>query len=204
MAVFAFTMAYIWDLRYTHPWSLVPVLALIVASHVWRRERFSALGLRTEGFRQAARTFGPLVIALALFLFCGAFAMGTMRPLGIGGIAKVFALYLPWGLFQQYLMHGYFLRRFEAVFSPAGADILTASLFCLVHAPNWFLMLVTFVGAFLAIAVYRRHRNLFFLGTAHAVLGCTLFMAVPDSVSHHLRIGPGWYAPPSRVQSAVR
>jgi len=52
-------------------------------------------------------------------------------------------------------------------------------------------MIVCLVGGWCATQVYRRHRNLYFLGIAHATLGFLLFVTVPDSVTHHLMVGPG-------------
>jgi hypothetical protein len=36
---------------------------------------------------------------------------------------------------------------------------------------------------------------LYVLGIGHALIGLTLFIVVPDWVSHHLRVGPGWFRP---------
>jgi hypothetical protein len=47
------------------------------------------------------------------------------------------------------------------------------------------------VTGVLAAFIYRRYRNLLFLAVAHALIGTTLWLVVPDSVSHHLRVGPG-------------
>ena len=68
--------------------------------------------------------------------------------------------------------------------------LLSALFFSGAHLPNWFLMLVTPVAGYAAIWVYRRYRNLYFLGLAHATIGTLLFLTVPDSWSHHLNIGP--------------
>jgi hypothetical protein len=99
--------------------------------------------------------------------------------------------YLPWGVLQQYMLNGYFLNRFDRALPPSASAWLTAVLFGAVHTPNWFLMAVGLVGGWCATQVYRRHRNLYFLGIAHATIGFLLFVTVPDSVSHHLNIGPG-------------
>jgi len=53
-------------------------------------------------------------------------------------------------------------------------------------------MLMTPVAGYGAIQVYRRYGNFYFLGMAHATIGFLLFMVLPDSVSHHLNVGPGW------------
>jgi membrane protease YdiL (CAAX protease family) len=106
------------------------------------------------------------------------------------------AAYLLWGLTQQYALNGYFLNRFDAVFSSrAASSSVTALLFSAVHAPNPFLMAVTLPLGWCATLLYRRTRNLYLLGIAHGTIGLLLFVTVPDSVSHHLRVGPGWFRP---------
>ena len=117
---------------------------------------------------------------------------GTKRPIGFEHAAWSLGLYPPWGLFQQYLLNAYFLKRFDAVLSPRAAGITTAALFSAVHSRNWFLMLVAPVAGYGAIQVYRRYANLYFLGVVHATIGFLLFRVLPDSVSHHLKVGPGW------------
>lgn len=190
--IFSGIMAYIWKLRFTHPWSWVPILGLVVVSHVARRQDAPALGFRVTDLGTCARKFGPALIGLALFLGAAGLILGTIRPMGWEGAALGLGLYLPWGLFQQYLMNAYFLKRFETVLSQRAAGFITAALFSAVHTPNWFLMLVTPVAGYGAIQVYRRYSNLYFLGAAHAVIGFLLFLVVPDSVSHHLNVGPSW------------
>ena len=196
LALFAVIMAYIWKLRFTHPRLWLPALVLIVLSHFARHERAPALGFRTTGFGTCLRKFGPVLAGLALSLLGLGVWLGTIRPLGFEQALRSFALYLPWGLFQQYLLNGFFLRRFEMLLSQTGAGILASVLFGVVHTPNWFLMAVTLVGGYTATWIYRRHRNLYFLGFAHATIGFLLFFALPDSVSHHLNIGPTWAARP--------
>ncbi len=185
-------MAYIWRFRFRDPWFWVPVVGLVVLSHVARRERASTLGFHLQHLGACARKFGPALITLVLAMWTTGLLLDTIRPIGFERAAWSLALYLPWGLFQQYLLNGYFLKRFDTVLSPRAAGITTAALFSAVHSPNWFLMLVTPVAGYGAIQVYRRYGNLYFLGMAHATIGFLLFMVFPDSVSHHLNVGPGW------------
>jgi membrane protease YdiL (CAAX protease family) len=193
LAIFTLIMAYIWRWRFTHPRLWLPVVALTLVSHVAHRDHAPALGLQARNFGVCLRKFGPVLIGLALAMLTAGLWLGTIRPIGFEQAVESFALYLPWGLFQQYLLNGYFLTRFEAVLSRNSASILTSVLFSLVHTPNWFLMLVTPVAAYGAIWVYHRHKNLYFLGLAHATIGFLLFFVVRDSVSHHLNVGPGWF-----------
>jgi len=193
LSVFGGIMAYIWRLRFTHPWSWIAVLGLVVLSHMPRRERAPSLGFHLKHLGDCLRKFGPALLALALMMCATGLLLGTIRPLGFERAAWALGLYLPWGLFQQYLLNGYFLKRFDTVLSQRASGLTAAALFSAVHSPNWFLMLVTPVLGYVGIQVYRRYSNLYFLGAAHATIGFLLFLVVPDSVSHHLNVGPGWW-----------
>jgi hypothetical protein len=189
LAVFAAIMAYIWLIRFAHPWLVVPILTIVAFSHFARRDRAPSLGFRGAQLRECMRKFGPVLAALVLVTLAGGRLLGTIRPIGLDG-AALLALYLPWGLFQQYLLNGYFLKRFDTVLPPLASDATTAALFSAVHCPNLFLMLLTPVAGYASIQIYRRYRNLYFLGMAHATIGILIFMAFPDTVIHHLNIGP--------------
>ncbi len=186
-------MAYIWRWRVAHPWSWTCVLAVIFLSHYLRGERPSSLGCRTTGFIDCSRRYGLTVALLLIVALLSAVEWGTLRSISLGHAALGLALYLPWGFFQQYLLNGYMLNRLEAALSPAKSAGLASALFSLAHLPNWFLMVVTLALGLVANLVYRRYKNLYFLGIAHALLGFAIFVAAPDAWIHHLRIGPGWF-----------
>jgi membrane protease YdiL (CAAX protease family) len=192
LMAFAMIIGYIWRLRFTHPGFWIPILALILLTHLARHERAAALGFNMLHFRQCLRRFSPLLAALVVVMVGAGVLLQTLRPMGFEQALFSLGLYLPWGVFQQYLLNGYFLRRFDIAFPPQAASVVTAALFSGVHAPNWFLMAVTLVAGYCATRVYRRYPNLYFLGLAHAILGFLLFLVVPDSLSHHLNVGPRW------------
>jgi membrane protease YdiL (CAAX protease family) len=100
-------------------------------------------------------------------------------------------VYLAWGLFQEYLLNGYFVNRFVQFTTHAPA--VAAITFAAAHAPNWFLMLATGMGGYFAAIAYLRYRNLFVLGLAHGILGFLIYFAIPDSVTRHLYVGPKWF-----------
>lgn len=186
-------MAYIGRLRITHPWSLTIPLAAIFASHDLRGEQPAKIGVRTGGFSLCLRRYGPALAAIVAIGLACALEWGALRSVTARSAALSFSLYLPWGYFQQYLLNGYLLNRLDTTLSPAKSAATASSLFALAHLPNWFLMAATPVFGCAANVVYRRHRNLYFLGLAHALLGFTIFIAAPDSLIHRLRIGPGWF-----------
>jgi membrane protease YdiL (CAAX protease family) len=73
------------------------------------------------------------------------------------------------------------------------APRIAAALFASAHTPNWFLMATTLLLGYCCALIYQRHKNLYFLGIAHGTVGFLLYLVVPDSISHHLNVGPGWF-----------
>lgn len=191
--MFGLITAYIWRFRFVHPASWVAIPALMILSHLWRRESPRNLGFVLVNLRRSLTELAPVLLLISLTLLSAGLLLGTLRPSGVDGALLALAGYLPWGLAQQYALNGYFLNRFEAVLPTRGASVISTVLFSAVHAPNPFLMAVTLPLGWCAILLYRRTRNLYLLGIAHAALGVLLFMVVPDSLSRHLRVGPNWF-----------
>ena len=186
-------MAYIWELRYTHHGAWMAILGLMLVSHLARREHASAMGFRKRNLSACLERFAPVLALMGLAMVAGGILFRTTREIPIEAGVAAWAAYLPWGLFQQYALNAYFLNRFDAALSPRSSVVLTAALFSGVHLPNWFLMMVTFAAGWCSARIYRRYRNLYFLGLAHATLGFLLFLVCPDSITHHLTVGRGWF-----------
>lgn len=193
ISVFALIMAYIWQFRYSHHGAWLAILAMMVLSHRLRGEEPATLGFDGRNLRDCLRDFAPAIAFLALSMLAVGIVLQTTRPIRFEQGLLAWAGYLPWGLFQQYILNGYFLNRFDSVFSRRTAPMMSAALFSGAHLPNWFLMAVTLFLGYLCGRIYRRYNNLYFLGIAHGTIGFLLFLVVPDSVSHHLTVGPGWF-----------
>ena len=195
LLMFGLIVAYIWKLRFVHPHCWIAIPALMLLSHLLRRESPRALGFGLHNLRDCLHELAPLLLLIALLLLTAGVLLRTIRQTGFDGALLAAAAYLPWGLAQQYALNGYFLNRFDAAVSARASSLLAAVLFSLAHAPNPFLMAITLPLGWCATLLYRRNRNLYMLGIAHAAIGLLLFLVVPDSVSHHLRVGPGWFRP---------
>lgn len=191
VGLFVFVMTYIWVWRATHPYLWIAILACMLLSHWLHRESPRDLGFGSRSLRECAHRFAPLLTVLALLLLAAGILLRTTRHMDFDRAFLALAAYLPWGVLQQYILNGYFLNRFDRSLSPRVAAWLTAALFAAAHAPNWFLVPVALLGGWCSTQVYRRYRNLYFLGMAHATVGFLLFVTVPDSISHHLDVGPG-------------
>jgi membrane protease YdiL (CAAX protease family) len=193
LSIFALIMAYIWQLRYSHHGAWLAILGFMVLSHILRHEGAEVLGFHRRNLRECLREFAPMLAFIGLAMLAGGILLQTTRPIRFGDAFLAFAGYLPWGTFQQYLLNGYFLNRFTTAMTGRSAALTSAVLFSGAHLPNWFLMVVTLGLGYLCGRIYLRYKNLYFLGIAHATIGFLLFLVVPDSVSHHLVVGPGWF-----------
>jgi len=201
-AGFVSIMLYIWRLRFTAPRAWIFILGFFVLSHVLRRERTASLGLRWGNFQECVETLAPALLLIALSLMTAGVLLETIRPISPEYGFMCLLAYCPWGIFQQYLLNGYIANRLLAVSSARYVPVMAAALFAAAHLPNWFLMAVTFVTGYVSAKIFMRYRNLYFLGLAHALIGTVLFVVIPDSISHHLTVGPGFFRG-ARSQRAV-
>jgi membrane protease YdiL (CAAX protease family) len=55
-------------------------------------------------------------------------------------------------------------------------------------------MAVTLGAGVVACLLYRRSPNVIVIGLAHATLSFVLYCALPYSLTHGLRVGPGYFA----------
>jgi hypothetical protein len=194
--VFGMIMQYIWGLRSHHPREWLLILGLILFSHRVHRERAKTLGFHSIHWHACWDEYSPVLTFVALCMLAFGILLQTTRPIAFDRALLAWMGYLPWGLFQQYMLNGYFLNRFATVLSRRSAPMVAAALFSGVHLPNGFLMLVTLVLGYICTRIYQKYNNLYFLGLAHATIGFFLFLVVPDSISHHLTVGPGWFGKP--------
>jgi len=196
--VFALILAYIWELRAVNRNWLMAILALMLLSHWLHRETAASLGFGLGNLRDCVRELLPALTLLALALLAGGILLRTVRQIGSERAVLALLAYLPWGLAQQYALNGYFLNRLDAFLSRRAAPWAAAAAFACAHAPNWFLMTAALLFGYFSARIYRRRRNLYFLGMAHAAVGFLLFLVVPDSISRHLKVGPAWFNSPVR------
>jgi hypothetical protein len=194
VCVFMLIMLYIWWLRPAHQNWALSIFALIVLSHYWHGESAHELGFQSANFGACLRTFLPALVFISLMLFALGILLQTLRELDMERAIIGFISYCAWGLFQQYLLNAFFVNRMLPISSSAHrAASLGAACFAFVHTPNWFLMAIGLVTGYCCARVWIQYRNLYFLGIAHGAIGSMLYLVVPDTISHHLVVGPGWF-----------
>src|SRR5713101_9668661 len=196
LTVFAMILVYIWRVRFAHPFSWIVIFLLIVASHVFRNESPARLGFGAKNLGSSLAALTPFVGVLALALLSLGLVFRTIRHITPESGYASLLMYCGWGLFQQYILNGYFVNRFKE-FLPGhrhAIPLFAAALFSLAHLPNWFLMIATAAGGYICARIYLRYRNLYVLGMAHGVVGFLLYLVVPDTISHHMYVGPKWFS----------
>jgi Type II CAAX prenyl endopeptidase Rce1-like len=194
--MFVLIVAYIWWLRFRYPYAWVPMLLLIFAAHLYHGETLATLGFRRSHPAHALARLSAFLALLALALLTLGMGLRSIRTVTLQGAFLSFLMYCLWGLFQQYILNGYFVNRFSDFLPghPHAVPLLAAAFFSLAHLPNWFLMMATLVGGYVCARIYLQYRNLYFLGMAHGVVGFLLYLVVPDTISHHLYVGPKWFS----------
>ncbi len=151
-----------------------------------------------DNFLEAVRLLIlPVLFAVIALLITGWLTGGLRLALPRSPVALVWGLVagILWGLFQQYLVQGFVNRRAQLVWGRGALSIVATGLvFALVHLPNPWLTLITFIGGSASAAVYQRAPNLPALALAHAVVTWTLISTVPQSALGGLRVGFIYFA----------
>jgi len=186
----------IWWLRFHFPWAWTLILALVIASQMARGETLKSLGFRWDNLQEGLKIVLPFLLLVCAVALVAGGLFRTIRNVRSDNAILSFGYYCFWGLFQEYVLNGYFTNRVGAFSRRPTAHrtaLWAAALFSAAHLPNWFLMLITLAGGYLSARFYLAYRNLFVLGLAHGAIGSILYLVVPESISHHLYVGPKWF-----------
>lgn len=169
--------------------SLIAMLA-IIAFTLLDGSNLKELGLGKSGFRPALVVIPLAALMAGSFVAIGAWA-GTLRILfGTGSIALHAFGYGVWSLEQEFILNSFFYLLLERLLGNSHRTaVLAAALFSFAHIPNPVLVPATLVGGMLFIEAFRRWRNIYPLGAAHAMLGLALAITAPDAWMHHMRVG---------------
>ena len=167
---------------------------LIIYSHVLRGETTRELGLRLDNFLPALRLLLlPMMVISGIALLIGFFSgarLDFFRWHADRLIVFQLALGFGWGFLQQYVLQSFMNRRAQTIWGQGAVSVLvTAAIFSVLHFPNPWLMVITFVGGVVWAFVYQRQPNLLALAISHGVMTWVLVSALPPSALNHLRIG---------------
>lgn len=167
----------------------------LLAASIRPGEDRRGLGL-TLGHGRASALLVLFSVAVAGLSALLARHVGVLHaPLGLRGFANRFAGYALWSLVQQFLLQNFFLLRLRRLL-PGRLSIAvwcSATMFAAAHLPNPVLTVFTLVWGVLACAAFLRHRNLWALGLAHAVLGIAVAVCLPGAATHNMHVGLGYF-----------
>jgi membrane protease YdiL (CAAX protease family) len=178
--------------RWQRPLYLLTVL--VVAVILWAGfTSTQSMGLRTTNF---LRSLWIVAVALALSAISIALAIHfhTLHPVhGPIAFLKRYWGYALWSFVQQLLLQDFFLRRLCRLLPSAGlAALTTAAIFSIAHLPSPVLTVVTFTLGLAACLLFLRYRNLYPLAIAHAILGITIAITLPNPIIRNMRVGLGY------------
>jgi membrane protease YdiL (CAAX protease family) len=173
------------------PWLLggPPLLAfaLMLYSHRCRGETAQTLGFGGRCFDRALLLLaGPTLLAIAALIFVSCLTHSLHLP---DRFWARLGLLPVWAILQQYTMLGFTYRRLRQFLHANQSIIITAGLFALVHAPNYPLMILTFLGGLIWSIVYERAPNLFASAMSHVLLSATVLVAVPEWILPSMTVG---------------
>lgn len=188
---YAFIVFVIWMPEYPQkllsPVALVVTLAIVLARGQTRDE----LGFGWRGFVPSL-----WILPSALLLTVASTALsrhfGMLHTLYKGDFKHI-AGYVLWTVYQQFLLNDYFMPRLIRITASDRISVgLAGVLFAAAHLPNLWLTLATLAWGAISTALFLKYRNIYALGLAQGLLGLTFAVCVPESLSHHLRVGLGY------------
>jgi membrane protease YdiL (CAAX protease family) len=186
LAILATILLYIWILEPLGIPVAAPAGAVVVLT-VWSGLRTRTLGLSLKELVPASREAVIFTIPAVLVVLAAGLARGSLH--NPGSLLNQMAALVVWGGAQQWVLQTVVLREARRRASPAICVVLAAALFAIVHLPNPFLTLMTFIGALGWCAIFLRHPNFAPLALSHAVATLALLAAFDDGVTGRLRIG---------------
>jgi membrane protease YdiL (CAAX protease family) len=172
---------------------IIAAMCWIAGCTLLQRRSAKELGLGLRGLRQSSWL---LLAALAL----AAILMAVLR-----GEGSQFALQRPiqlwrvwgysfWALEQEFILNSFLFLNLERLAGARRAVVLSAVVFAIAHIPNPLLTVLTLLAGLVFCAVFARHRNIWPLAAAHALLGIAVAVSAPDRVTHHMRVGLGYHS----------
>lgn len=172
--------------------SVIPLalaFGLMLLSHHARGETAREIGWRVDNFFGAVRLLIIPMIGLGvLIVLIGWLSLGLRSD-------KLqlwqWVVWLPlWGLIQQYVLQGFINRRAQVLWGRGARSVLlVAFVFALLHLPNPWLSIATFIGGAVWAAVYQRIPNLPALALSHGLMSLLLASSFPASAINSLRVG---------------
>jgi membrane protease YdiL (CAAX protease family) len=178
------------------PWQrpLYILAAAVIAAILWIDfTSAQSMGLRTANFLRSLWIVAVALVISAISIALAIHFQTLHRVHGPVAFFKRYWGYALWSFVQQLLLQDFFLRRLRLLLPSAGLAAFTAAaIFSIAHLPSPVLTTVTFIMGLAACLLFLRYRNLYPLAIAHAILGITLAITLPNALLHNMRVGLGY------------
>jgi membrane protease YdiL (CAAX protease family) len=189
--------SFIWIFRHAFRGSIAIFAVLLVVVLIWihrtRGDSLRDVGFRLDTAPRTALLFAPVALVVASVVLAAGAWWGSLRFRSFDNSLRQLAELIPFGIAQQYILLAFYYRGIvRVVRTPGCAALLTALVFSALHVPNVFLMAVTFFAGAVAVAVYQRSPNIWVNGITHGLMAFTLAYSLPLTLTHNLRVGPGY------------
>jgi CAAX prenyl protease-like protein len=186
--VATFIMLQIWVFEKKNLWGAYLAAALIVGGWIARKEDLNTLGLIKMPYAV------PILIVFLGKMILAHFGLFHIHWTGLMLLALRVPMYFVWATVQELILIGFFVNRLCCVTDEKLIPLWAGTIFCLVHLPNPILMVPTFLGGIVGSYYFLRiKRNLYFIASVHAVVGTMILYWVPQSLHHHMAVGPKFW-----------
>lgn len=175
---------------------VVGLVAIVAYSHIRRRESLREVGWRSLGFGGTAKWLLLPTLGFCMALVLTGWYAGSLRwaEIETWSFIEKLAKVLVGAVLQQHLLNAFLARRAEEVWGTGSTAVLvTASIFALLHLPNLWLTIFTFIAGALWVRTYLARPNLFALTLSHAVLSLVLSLSISPDVLQGMRVGYNYF-----------
>ncbi|MBI9065236.1 MAG: CPBP family intramembrane metalloprotease [Marinilabiliaceae bacterium] len=142
--------------------------------HLW--------GFKSSGFKQTLLFLAPIVLLCIVVSML--YASFRNKLYFTWHLLPILILYPLWGIIQQFLMLGIISQNLHTLFNKHVnryvVILLVSTLFSLIHYPDYFLMLFSFLLEIVFISVYFKWKNLWAIGITHGWIATFILFYVSD------------------------
>ena len=174
----------------------VIILITILASHVKAGETPATVGWHFKNFLSAIKSLVlPSIVFCAILIFAGWFAdsLRFETALNLSFLQKCLVVFIGAAI-QQHVLQAFFNRRTERIWGRGKTSILAAALiFSLLHLPNFWLTIFTFIGGLVWVRLYQRTPNLIALTISHWSLSLVMYLSLSSQALHGGRVGYNYF-----------
>lgn len=188
--VYGMVLLVFWTPR---PWQylLWTIAAGLIAAIIFK----SYDGPKTIGLCRGNLSSSLWIIAVVLAVAGAAVTLaGHMHTLHLpgppGSFLRLSFSYAAWASVQELVLQCFFLSRLLRLLGDATwAASVAAVLFAVAHLPSPILTVVTLVCGLAACLFFLRYRSIYPLVIAHAVLGLSIAITVPEPLDRNMSVG---------------